>query len=260
MKNKDKLLVTSVLILPIIAFFTFKSMKKNKRKLELTNVISLKEKDSESKSIDTNPEKFDNKKDIKENANSKFSIQEKKSSDQFFNKNVISGEPTKKLYEKTLSIFGESTYGQGASRWITLGIMFDSSPEYGSSLKIAQHDANTNPQEIWNSIQKSLTIIRNDPFIYEMTVNLMHVLDLPSDQKAKFYGEEFQHQFSNVSGEPSTSFWVSTIGFVFAQQEGISGDLLKPYFKKAFKETKASEKVKLEMQTAIEFYFPDVSI
>ena len=101
----------------------------------------------------------------------------------FFEKNEFAAS----VLERSMRIFGELPFGQSASEWIAMGANMTSSPEYGRALKTSFDFVNRNPRMFLNFAQSKMNEIRQEPFIHQMTINLVAQLSLDDKEKAKFY-------------------------------------------------------------------------
>jgi hypothetical protein len=198
--------------------------------------------------------------DIKAISARRFTHYESEMAKKYFAE-IIKSPSTAKLYERSKEYFGTNEQGDGAARWVTLGGIFESSPRYGNTLEIALQEANRNADSIMDAIHKSIEPIRRDPFIYQMTMNLVYKLDTAPARQAEFYGQEFEAQLKGLSGgKPTDSFWVSTLGLLLAQQAGVRGEDLVPYFKRGLEGSKGSPHVLAEFKQSAMFYFPGLSL
>ncbi len=180
-------------------------------------------------------------------------------SEKYFSRLMKTNKGAEKLYSNSLKYFGNSASGDGAARWVTLGLIVDSSKEYGQVLQQAQAQANQNPSQVFNQINGSLPELRKDPFAYQMTMNLIHNLDLQGSEKAQFYGGEFQAQSEQMSGsKPSDAFWISAMGLYLAQQSRVPASELKPFLDQALNSPRLPANIKSEMASTIGFYFPEL--
>jgi hypothetical protein len=200
------------------------------------------------------------RKDIAAISNRRFSRAEVEVGQRYFEE-LVKVPQTAKLYQRSKGFFGSSSEGDGAARWVTLGVVFESSPRYGNALEIAMQDANRNAESVLSEIDKSIGSIRRDPFIYQMTMNLVYKLDAAPEKQAEFYGRELEQQLQLLSsGKPTDSFWVSTLGLMFAQQAGVKGEALFPYLKRGLEKSKGSPQVLAEFKQSAMFYFPGMSL
>jgi hypothetical protein len=210
--------------------------------------------------LDVNREIYGgNRKDIAAISARKFSRIEAEMGQKYFEE-LIQTPQTAKLYERSQKFFGSSPQGEGAAKWVTLGVVFESSARYGNALEMAMQEANRNADSVLESISQSIDSIRRDPFIYQMTMNLVYKLDSAPEKQAEFYGQELEQQLKQLSAQPTDSFWVSTLGLMLAQQAGVKGDALFPYLKRGLQNSKGSPQVLAEFKQSALFYFPGMNL
>lgn len=191
---------------------------------------------------------------------SSFTNEELESSDKFFDE-FTKSEATRRLYENSLKIFGKSSHGEAAARWVALGVSFDSSQEYGISLQSSLAKANQNPEGVLERIKESIHTVRKDPFIYQMTMNLVFQLDLNREDQGEFYAKELEDQITALTNEnPSDQFWISTLGLALAKQSGAQVKDMEPFLRRAMKITKANPQILLDFKKSAEYYFPGLSL
>lgn len=184
-----------------------------------------------------------------------FSEDDQRSAEDLFNK-LVKSPARRKLWEKAQQLYGPSASGKGAAQWVTLGVLFDSSREYGAALGLAIQQANRSPELVMEQIGQNIERIRADPFIYQMTLNLVHHMRIDSGEIGRFYGRELESQISRASGKPDTSFWISTMGIYLAQQSGVKGDELWPFVRRGLASTRLPKEVSREVESSMNFHFP----
>ena len=194
-------------------------------------------------------------------AKREYSNQQVHASDLYFSK-LIQTRQTAELYRRVKSILGPTPSAEGASKWITLGGIFESTPIYGDTLMRSLQEANRNPKEVVDSISKEIQQVRKDPFIYQMTMNLVYQLSLPAEDQTKFYGQEIEQQLKELApqAKPSDSFRVAELGLMLAKQAGVPGGEMEPYIKRGLSQSKGSANILNEFRENVSFYFPEVKL
>ncbi len=155
---------------------------------------------------------------------------------------------------------GATSHGEGAARWMTLGVLFVSTPNYGDALHQAQKEFNSNPEDVLSTIEKQLPEIRQDPFIFQMAMNLVYQLNLDSEKKGQLFGSEMEYQLAHLEPNPSDTFWVSVNSLTLAQQAGVKSSDLEPYLQRGLKNSKGSPQLLEEFKVSIRSFFPSLSI
>lgn len=178
----------------------------------------------------------------------------------YFN-DIVSDPKTNRLFAKTIDLLGESRASVGAAMWMTMGIRLDSSKSYGQSLNSSLQQANSDPKGVYRAVQESIPRIRQDPFIYQMTLNLLSKLEIGKKDKAEFFGREIETQLLSLnSDQPSSSFWVASLGLHLAKEGGVGSREIAPFLQRGAMGLRTNPKVLGEFLRSAEFYFPGLNL
>lgn len=196
---------------------------------------------------------------IKQNLSKKFSAGERRNSDTYFGK-LLQDKKLAELYRRSKKIMGSSAAGDGAARWVTLGVLFVSNREFSDTLTLAQQEMNSDPGAVLNRITQNIETIRRDPFIYQMVGNLIYHMNVGKDEKARIYAEELKHQIENLRGEPSNSFWVAVNNLTLYKQSGAGPESLQRALNSLSGNSGASVQIIEEIKTAARGFYPEIEI
>lgn len=175
-------------------------------------------------------------------------------------KKVTSDPKTNSFYLKSQRLFGADSPGDGASRWMTLGIVFVTSEEYSDALHLAMKEFNSQPEILFERIQQNISEIRRDPFLFQMTLNLVYQLRVDTRIKVDFMGSEIEYQLANLGEKPSESFWVSLNSMTLLKQAGVETKDIQGFIQRGLQKGRGSEKARSDFATAAKSFFPNLEI
>lgn len=175
----------------------------------------------------------------------------------YFDK-MLNDDQIKALYAKSQRLMGATQEGEGAARWMTMGGIFSSSDGYGDALNIALKDANSNPSAVLDQMKKEASQFREDPFLYQMAMNMTYQLNLDPKDRGEFFGQEIEYQMQNSADSRTDSFWVALMGVTLAKQAGVPAETLEPYLQRALGHFRGSEKLMAEVKQTVSFHYPEI--
>ncbi|WPU63660.1 hypothetical protein [Peredibacter starrii] len=95
------------------------------------------------------------------------------------------------LYKKTSVLFEESPNKDDLATWISIGLVFDGSEEYGILLNRSLEKINKNPSENFALIEQVIKKLPpEESFLRGQLINLVNNMDLESEDKKSFFGSE----------------------------------------------------------------------
>lgn len=96
-----------------------------------------------------------------------------------------------KLYNRAMEIFEGLPGAEAAASWVTLGIVFDSSPELGQALQFTMNALNANGEVFVKELKSRMEKFSpSDAFARQMTLNLVNQMTIPAELKRDFFGTE----------------------------------------------------------------------
>ena len=182
-----------------------------------------------------------------------FSAEERRIANEYF-QYLLSSEPTRVLFEKSKKLFGSEEAGLAAARFIVLTSYSNSSTEFQHAFLISLKEMNEDPDAVFQSIEKSTAELRNDPFIYQMTMNMVRRLDLGTEKMTEFFGKEIEYQLSAMKTGKEDGFWIAALGLQLAQQTGLNKSHLGNYLNAGLAKAQGSKKAIEEFASLAEFY------
>lgn len=178
----------------------------------------------------------------------------------YFNE-IVSDPNTNKLFAKTVGILGESQESVGAAMWMTMGVRFESSKEYGRTLNSALDQANKGADTVYQKVMDKIDEIRKDPFVYQMTMNLIAKLAVEKAKRTEFFGRELETQLGELTHErPRDQFWVANLGLHLAKENGVEAKDLAPFISRGLKKTRAQQQIFEDFVSNAKFYFPELTL
>ncbi len=104
---------------------------------------------------------------------------------------IFSDNYSKELKEKTLLLFKNNSFADEISDFVVIGNFFEGTSEYGKIYLKNLENLNQNPFLIFFAIREKIQKISpEDFFIRERLLVLVDRLDIPSERKAEFFGEQ----------------------------------------------------------------------
>ncbi|MBC8548904.1 MAG: hypothetical protein ISR65_12025 [Bacteriovoracaceae bacterium] len=95
------------------------------------------------------------------------------------------------LYSKSLKAFKGSPQAEDLAVWISMGMLFDSSQEYGELLNHSMDALNENKDEVYDFITESVDNLQpEDNFLRGQLLNMVNGLEVGSKRKVDFFGKE----------------------------------------------------------------------
>ncbi|WP_408096684.1 hypothetical protein ACJVC5_16740 [Peredibacter sp. HCB2-198] len=95
------------------------------------------------------------------------------------------------LYKKTSELFEGSANKDDLATWISIGLVFDGSEEYGTLLSRSLEEINKNPSENFALIEQVIKKLPpEESFLRGQLINLVNNMNLGSEEKKSFFGSE----------------------------------------------------------------------
>ena len=95
------------------------------------------------------------------------------------------------LYKKTSVLFKGSLNKDDLATWISIGLVFDASEEYGILLSRSLEKINKNPSENFALIEQVIKKLPpEESFLRGQLINLVNNMDIGTEEKKSFFGSE----------------------------------------------------------------------
>jgi len=176
-------------------------------------------------------------------------------------KNLLEEDLAKVVYHRSLELLHASPKGEALARWITLGLRFDSSEEYGDDFRLSLNEINQHPEktlEVISKVYKQLSLNNSDVFIQSMLLNVVHQLDISKEQKIDFYLERIGDKFElDQDGSPTQASLNITSSMAFLNQYEFEKENLKEKIEASLLEHKENKKTQQELGERFIAYFPE---
>lgn len=124
------------------------------------------------------------------------------------------------------------------------------------------HDQlNLHADEIYNQVLENQTILKSDPFVFQMVLNMTATLDLPSNKKAQLFGLAIQQKFElQANGEISAMAANLAIALILRKGNGLTTDLVRPFIQQGIIANQGNPKALNEFLVRVRTYYPDYEI
>lgn len=192
----------------------------------------------------------------------KFPHQVRSAQNHPYFKNLISAPGPLQLYKKGLEIFdNNSSAGQAAAMWITLGLVInDSSKDFAEVFLGSMAEVRKSSREIFNQIKGKKSEIHSDPFFLQMSINLVSQLDLPLAEKNAFLSAEFFSCIFESGCLDSDRYAVAQTGLTFLKAHPETTPMLAKEIQKVIKMETVSWRKKREIFYTLANYYPQIPL
>jgi len=174
---------------------------------------------------------------------------------------IFSDFISKELKEKTLSLFKDNSFAEDISDFVVIGSLFEGTPEYGKIYLKNLEDLNKNPFLIFFAIKEIINKISPDDFyIRGRLIALVDKLEIPSDRKMEFFGEQIIRKvvFDSDGYITDDSKNITQSMAFFRQHSKVEMEVLK-YANAALNLNKDDKKAQDQLISRFKIYFPQAS-
>jgi len=161
------------------------------------------------------------------------------------------------LYNKALSLFKKSPEAEDIAVWIALGVIFDSSKDFGEVLNFSLAEINKNAQENFNLLKDvTKNLPPEESFFRSMVLNLANGISVSGDEKVSYFGSEIIRPAKlDKEGKFTPDSLNITTAMIFLKNHASSEEEVKKFAAQALQNNKdplARKKVLTRLST----YFP----
>lgn len=174
--------------------------------------------------------------------------------------NYISDLQLVPIAKKSRELFKESTQNEDIALWISLGVIFDSSAEYGELLNHAMAKINENPYKNLEAIKEVMKKLSpEDSFIRAQSLNLVNQMNVSSRDKVNFFGNEMQKKvhLNADGGFSDDSLNITTAMIMFKNVTNDPQDIL--YFAKKSFSNNEDPIIREKLMARYKTYFPSIA-
>jgi prophage DNA circulation protein len=161
---------------------------------------------------------------------------------------------------RTKEIFKNYPFAEEISDWMAIGVVMDSSPNFGKIYLGTLRKLNENPKEVLNSLEKEIkNLSEKDSFIRNMFLNLANNLKVTGQEKINFYGPEIARTIKlDDKGNLTEDSMNITNSMEFLKKYAKSDKDALKFAKRALELNGSDPKTKQELMIRIKSYFPQI--
>lgn len=174
---------------------------------------------------------------------------------------IFSDFISKELKEKTLNLFKNQSFAEDISDFVVIGNLFEGTTEYGKIYLKNLEDLNKNPFLIFFAVKEKINSIPLvDFYIRGRLIALVDKLEIPSDKKMEFFGEQIirKVEFESDGYLSDDSKNITQSMALFRQYAKVDSDILK-YANDALDLNKGDKKAQDLLISRFKIYFPQAA-
>lgn len=161
------------------------------------------------------------------------------------------------VFQKSMAKFEKFEFAEDLAVWLAIGVIFDSSPEYGVLFENSIAELNSQKDEVYSAVTQTMNSIGpEDSFLRQQLINVVGVMDLDKEKKVSFFGSEASREVVlDQNGDFSPDSMNITNSIAFLKHSGSSLDEVKKVYEKSIL---ANPDPKIQQELAVRFntYFP----
>ena len=187
-----------------------------------------------------------------------YSIQLKKSRAPASKEEIFSDAISKELKEKTLDLFKNNSFDEEISDFVVIGNLFEGTSEYGKIYLKNLENLNKNPFLVFFAVREKIgKITPEDFFIRGRLLDLVDKLEIPSERKIEFFGEQILRkiEFDSEGYLSDDSKNITQAMTYFRQYSKEESDILK-YANSALNLNQDNKKAQDQLISRFKIYFP----
>lgn len=183
----------------------------------------------------------------------------------FYKKNQYLKEISKdpefvEVYKKAIDKFKSQQFAEDMAVWLAIGLIFDSSPEYGELFERSISQLNEQKDEVYTAITNSMDSLKaEDSFLRQQLINVVGVMSLDKEKKISFFGNESSRVvILDENGEFSPDSLNITNSIAFLKQSGTTNEEARKFLEKSLK-ANPDPAIQEELRVRYDSYFPGVT-
>jgi hypothetical protein len=255
MKNsKTKYLVVASVGFVAFSFWMLKPAEKQQRKIasvdetEAVLISSLPAPSGSDKKDDGSAQQ------VLPPSNSKLSYQK------YFESMLAEREDLKIMHQRSTTYFPQSTKShQLAAMYLTTGLILQSDPEFSQYMMQLSTEIDQNSLALYGDLKEVMPKLKDDPFAYQMAMNLSFNLKIDPTQKAELLGNSLDQvfKFDNSQQDVSADSANISSGLILMKQSGVSYEVAEPYLIKGYEANRNDDNALSEYLARVQAYYPE---
>jgi len=176
---------------------------------------------------------------------------------QYFHDRLESLPTVGRLYRSVTDRLPSGRASELLAVYISEAIARNSSPEFAAFMQDLHEGLKDNSLDLYHLIQAQESELKQDPFIYQMTLNLAAHLELPGDLKAQLLGGalDIHFQTDEKTGISAMSTNI-TNAFILMKNYGISASEAAPYIQHGIAVNRDDPRALAEFAARANTYYP----
>jgi hypothetical protein len=177
-----------------------------------------------------------------------------------YKENLFNDPVVKSLKIRTKEIFKNYPFAEEISDWMAIGVVMDSSQNYGKIYLGTLRKLNKKPKEVLAALEKEIKNLNDkDSFIRNMFLNLANNLKVSGPEKISFFGPEVARTIKlDEKGNLTEDSMNITISMEFLKKYAKSDKDALEFAKRAMDLNGSDPKTKQELMIRIKSYFPQI--
>lgn len=161
------------------------------------------------------------------------------------------------LYKKSSELFEGSSNKDDLATWISIGLVFDSSEEYGTLLNRSLEKINKNPSENFTLIEQVIKKLPpEESFLRGQLINLVNNMNLGSEEKKSFFGNEMvRNVILDSEGNFSPDSLNITTAMIMLKNNGVSKEEAESFITESLQVNNDPE-IREKLLVRFNAYFP----
>ncbi len=174
---------------------------------------------------------------------------------------LFSDPIVKSLKKRSLEIFGKYSFGGEISDYIAIGVVMDSSDNYGNIYLGTLKKLNQSPEDVLEALEKEIKgLEEKDSFIRNMVLNLANNLKVSDKEKRNFFGTEITRKvkLDDKGNFTEDSMNITNSMVLFKQYSKSDKDALE-FARKTMELNRDNPKIQKELLIRFKSYFPNLT-
>lgn len=177
----------------------------------------------------------------------------------YFNNKILKDESAKIIYQRSLSLLGDSEQGRLTAEYIAEGVVREDTPQFNQYMNDLIADLNNDNKNIINLVISKESELQKNKFQYQMVLNMAYAMEMPSHIKARVLGGALFKPFSfDSKGVVSVESTNVTNALILLKNSNIPKDQVYKYIKIGLAVNSKNKEALIQFQSRANSFFPDM--
>jgi hypothetical protein len=179
---------------------------------------------------------------------------------EYFINTILKSKQSQQLYKVVKQYLPKAGAEELMCMYIVEGPSRNGSMEFIVFMHQLQTELNSHAEEIANAILNHDSDLKSNAFIYQMVLNMIAAMDLPSKRKGELFGKAFEQQFSvSSNGKITPQSANITSALILMKRSGVASEDARSGIEYGFKTNASDNKSYYEFRARIALYYPDLA-